>query len=126
MDHQALKSWLDAYGRAWETRDPRAVGELFSENATYQETPFAEPMRGRSAIREYWSLKVERAQETPRFSYEILAALGNTGIAHWKASFVRTASRAKVKLDGVFVLTFDSDNRCLELREWWVKQEDKA
>lgn len=126
MDGAAFKSWLDAYGRAWESRDPEAVAELFSDDATYQETPFLEPMRGRSAIREYWALKVERAQERPQFSFEILTVSGNTGIAHWQASFVRIASRAKVKLDGIFLLTFDPDNRCRQLREWWVKQENKS
>ena len=125
MTKETFKSWLDAYGRAWETRDPQAVGELFTQDATYQETPFVEPLRGRSAIREYWSQKVERSQEQIEFGYEILALVKTVGIAHWRASFVRISSKSRVKLDGIFLLTFDADNRCRELREWWQRQENK-
>jgi len=123
VNQEALKSWLDAYGRAWETRDPDAVIKLFTEDATYQETPFSEPMRGRAAIREYWAEKVARSQEQVSFGYEVLALAGDLGLAHWWASFVRIRSRSHVKLDGVFLLTFDSQDRCRALREWWVRQE---
>src|SRR3989442_14556730 len=113
MTEESLKSWLDAYGRGWETRDPEAVIKLFTEDATYQETPFSERMRGRAAIREYWAEKVARSQEQVSFGYEILA--GDAGIAHWWASFVRTRSRTRVRLDGIFLLTFDSQDRCRAL-----------
>jgi len=46
MTEEMVRSWLDAYGRAWETRDPEAVVRLFTEDGTYQETPFVEPMAG--------------------------------------------------------------------------------
>jgi len=123
MTEESLKSWLDAYGRGWETRDPEAVIKLFTEDATYQKTPFSEPMRGRQAIREYWAEKVARSQEQVSFGYEVLALAGDLGLAHWWASFVRTRSRTRVKLDGIFLLTFNSQGRCGALREWWVRQE---
>lgn len=123
MTHHDLESWLDAYGRAWETRDADLVATLFTEDATYQETPFVEPMRGRAAIRDYWELKVVHTQEQVKFGYDILAAAEDTGIAHWWTSFVRVKSKSKVRLDGIFLLTFDADNRCRTLREWWVRQE---
>ena len=126
MDRQTLHSWLGAYGRAWENRDPPAVGELFTEDATYQETPFVEPMRGRAAICEYWANKVAASQEQIQFGFEILAVHENTGIAHWWTSFVRTRTKAQVKLDGVFLLSFAPDGRCLALREWWVRQEQSS
>lgn len=125
MDFHSFQSWLEAYKRAWETRDPQAVGELFSEDATYQETPFVAPLRGRTAIRRYWSDVVERSQEQIRFGYEILSIAGNVGIAHWWASFARLASGKKVALDGIFLLTFDAQDRCEALREWWVRKEQE-
>lgn len=125
MTHEAFESWLDAYGRAWQTRDPEAAAALFTEDATYQETPFAEPMRGRAAILEYWS-HVRRSQEQIRFSYEILTTSGSLGIARWWSSFVRIPSKETVKLDGIFVLTFSANNLCQKLREWWQRQEYKT
>jgi hypothetical protein len=46
MDVRVFEEWLDALGRAWEGREADAAARLFTENATYQETPFDEPMRG--------------------------------------------------------------------------------
>jgi hypothetical protein len=73
MDHDpvAFKSWLDAYGHAWESRNPEAATALFTEDGTYQVTPFLEPMRGRKAIYEYWC-EVVRTEENITFAYEIL------------------------------------------------------
>jgi hypothetical protein len=79
-------------------------------------------MRGREAIRDYWSRVVAAAQEQIRFGYEVLAVAEVSAIAHWWASFVRVQSRAQVSLDGVFLLTFDSAGSCRELREWWVRK----
>ena len=125
VNQEALKSWLDAYGRAWETRDPDAVIKLFTEDATYQETPFSEPMRGRAAIREYWAEKVARSQEQVSFGYEVLALAGDLSLAHWWASFVRTRSKSRVKLDGIFLLSFDSQDRCRALVVTFVLQRVK-
>ena len=119
-----MKRWLDAYGRAWEVGDPEAVGSLFAEDARYQETPFTAPMRGRSAIMEYWS-HIRRTQEKIHFNAKVLANTGNLAIIHWQASFTRLPSRLQVKLDGILQLSFDNAGLCKHLREWWVRQEGR-
>jgi hypothetical protein len=126
MNSEKFVAWLEGYGRAWKNRDSEALVKLFSDNATYQETPFTEPLRGREAIREYWLLKVVRSQEQIQFGAEALAMIGSTGIAHWWAAFTRATTKARVKLDGVFLLKFGADGLCAELREWWVKQEART
>ena len=123
MNSESLRSWLEGYRSAWEERDPEAVISLFAEDATYLETPFSQPMRGREAIRQYWSRAVVSYQEQIRFGYEVLAITEVSAIAHWWASFVRISSKTQVNLDGVFLLTFDKVGRCQELREWWVRKE---
>jgi nuclear transport factor 2 (NTF2) superfamily protein len=82
IDPVAFKSWLDAYGQAWECRDPEAATVLFTEDSTYQVTPFLEPMRGRKAIFEYWS-QVAPTEENIRFGYEILIVSTEINIARW-------------------------------------------
>jgi hypothetical protein len=121
----AFETWLDAYGRAWETQDPGAAAELFTEDAAYHETPFAEPMRGRAEIVEYWS-DVPRTQQDVSFDYEILATTETGGVAHWRASFLRLPANDPVELDGIFLVELDADGRCTEFREWWHIQEEKA
>ena len=123
MNLESLRAWLEGYRLAWEGRDPEAVGRLFAEDATYQETPFTQPLRGRKAIGEYWSKVVVTTQEQTHFGYEVLAISEASAIAHWWASFARVSSKAKVSLDGVFLLTFDAAGLCRELREWWVRKD---
>ena len=122
IDSAAFKSWLDAYGRAWEGRDPDAAAALFSDDGTYQVTPFLEPMRGRKAIFDYWS-EVARTEENIRFGYEILVASPEINIARWWASFVRVPPGLQTKLDGIFLISLADDGRCKSLREWWHKQQ---
>lgn len=123
IDLAAFQSWLDAYGRAWESRDPRAAAELFTEDGTYQVTPFLGPMRGRRAIFEYWE-HVARTEEEIRFGYEILAVTTEVGIARWWATFVIVPPGLQTKLDGIFLISLDVDRRCISLQEWWHKQQD--
>ncbi len=121
MNKGAFESWLDAYGHAWETRDSQAAAALFTEDATYQETPFSTPMRGRSAIHQYWS-DATGSQDQIGFGYDVLAVTSDLGIARWWASFADIQSQAQVKLDGIFVIAMGADNRCRDLREWWHTQ----
>ena len=123
MNVETMREWLESYRLAWEGRDTEAVVKLFTEDATYQETPFTQPMRGREAIREYWSRVVAGAQEQIRFGHEVLATTEATAIAHWWASFVRVSSKTRVSLDGIFLLTFDTAGLCKGLREWWVRND---
>ena len=122
-DLLAFKSWLDAYGQAWENRDPEAATALFTEDGTYQVTPFLEPMRGRKAIFEYWS-EVARTEENIRFRHEILGVDPECSIARWSASFVRVPPGLQTKLDGIFLISLDEEGRCKSLKEWWHKQQD--
>lgn len=43
---QRIADWADAYRRAWETADADLLVGLFTEDATYRSTVFAEPHRG--------------------------------------------------------------------------------
>jgi len=122
MEPDTFKAWLEAYGQAWIGRDARAAGELYAEGGTYQVTPFVEPMRGPSAILEYWS-HVTATQRDIQFGYEVLAVAREMGIARWWASFVIVPQGLQTKLDGIFVISLDAGGRCLSLREWWHKEQ---
>jgi len=122
MELAAFKSWMDAYGRAWKSRDAQAAADLFTEDGSYQVTPFLEPIRGRQGIFEYWS-HVAQTEKDIRFGYEVLALNPEVGIARWWASFVRVPPGLQTKLDGIFLICLDADCRCKSLREWWHKDQ---
>ena len=122
MEPDTFKAWLEAYGAAWEGRDPDGSAKLFEEDGTYQVTPFVEPMRGRESILEYWR-QVAGTQEDIRFGYEILAVNAEVGIARWWASFVRVPPGLDTRLDGIFVIRLSKRGKCSSLREWWHKDQ---
>jgi ketosteroid isomerase-like protein len=114
----ALATWLAGYEQAWEQRDANRAAALFTENALYHEMPFDAPKKGRGGIRDYWTA-VTADQRNIDFKSEIVAVNGRTGVARWSATFNSAASGARIELDGVFVLAFDANGLCSELREWW-------
>jgi len=125
MGLAGLKRWLDEYGRVWEQGDADASGRLYTEDVKYYETPFSQPVEGREAVQNY-CIEAAGAQRDVRFSHEPYVMTGDTGIARWHSSFVRVPSGLGVDLDGVFVLRFDENGRCRELREWWHRVETEG
>jgi hypothetical protein len=118
-----LSAWLDAYGRAWETRDPDAAAALFTDEATYQWGPFEEPLRGRDEIRKRWA-EATSTQDAVSFGCEPMAVTDDHGIARWWVSFVLPAERSRVRIEGIFAIALDAGGRCREFREWWNAQEE--
>jgi hypothetical protein len=119
----SVDQWLDAYGKAWETRDADSAAALFSENATYQENPYEEPFSGRTGVRDYWS-RVTADQRDVSFTSDVITTFGRSAVAHWSARFASVSSGATVNLDGVFLLEFDESGLCSTLREWWIVKVD--
>lgn len=100
LNRRSLERWLEAYKQAWQEGDPAQIGPLFSEDATYAETPFGDSIRGRAGIIEYWTGGAQDTQTNVSFGYGILAVEGDTGFAHWWAEFDRVPSGKHVELDG--------------------------
>ncbi len=122
MTSDDLSAWLNAYGHAWETKNPVAAAALFAEDATHHELPFADPALGRAGIREYWQ-SATRNQSDIKFHSDVVAVANAQGIAHWSAEFTRSPSNIRTKLDGIFLLEFDEHGLCRKLREWWHRTE---
>jgi uncharacterized protein (TIGR02246 family) len=124
-DHDRLDSWLTRFGRAWETRDPEHVAALFSEDGSYRETPFDEPLTGAQEIRAHWS-SLPKAREDITFTYEILAVVEPRGIAHWHGSYTPVDRQVRLELDGILLVSLDDEDRCRDFREWSNRRERPA
>ena len=117
-----LMRWLDAYGAAWESGDADAAAALFGANASYRESPYADPVVGRDAIRSSWAA-ARAAESDVEFESEILSVSGMTAVARWSASFGADAEPAGI--DGIFVLEFEADGTVGSLREWRQSRESE-
>jgi len=122
MDHDSFKAWLDLYDKAWTGRNPELIRDLFAKDAKYFEKPFSAPFDGIDSIIQYWQ-GVTQTQKNISFQYNILAVDQDLGIAHFTASFLRY-SNTQVKLDGIFLVKLDSQNKCTKFEEWWQSQKN--
>ena len=122
LNHDSFKAWLDLHGKAWTERNPELIRDLFVQDAKYLEKPFSTPFDGIDSIIEYWQ-GVAQTQKDVSFQYKILAIYQDLGIAHFAASFLRDQT-TQVKLDGIFLVKLNSQNKCTRFEEWWQSQKN--
>ncbi len=105
LTRETVAAWLRAYVRAWETYDPDAVADLFTEDATYAYHPFDEPIRGRLAIVASW-LEGKDPAGTYDGRYEPVAIDGNLAVANGRSRYFKDASKADLvrEYDNLFLI----------------------
>jgi ketosteroid isomerase-like protein len=54
MDRDGVMQWVDRYERAWRDQDVDGVGQLFTDDAQYLQSPYEPPHVGIEAIKELW------------------------------------------------------------------------
>jgi uncharacterized protein (TIGR02246 family) len=111
-----VQEWAERYARAWEDADDKAVGELFTEDATYRSDPFHEPYRGREAIRGYWR-DVTATQANVEVVVGRTMMAGDRALVEWWTQM--DSDGAPVTLPGALLLELDETGLCRALREYW-------
>lgn len=128
MDRAAVSAWLDGYIRAWKSYDPRAIGDLFGEDAVYYYRPYGEPVRGRDAIVASWLEDDRDPPGTYDAHYEPVAVDGDVAVATGHSRYVEPDDpEQETEFANVFILRFDGEGRCIEYREWYFQRpEDRG
>jgi SnoaL-like domain len=109
----AFVEWINGYERAWRTAGTDALRELFSADASYRMSPYAEPAVGLEAIGELWERERAGPDEEFEMSYEIVAVEDDTAVARIA---VRYATGAEYR--DLWIVRFGADGRCQEFEEW--------
>lgn len=80
---------VEKFGKAWEVGKPDEIAELFTEDGVLCASPFEAPLRGRSAIVEYW-------KDIPREQAEIAFRFGEVFVAGpWFATEIKCTFRRR-------------------------------
>jgi hypothetical protein len=127
VDRSVVVDWLKAYVQAWESGSPEAIGDLFTDGATYSFHPYDEPVVGRQAIVESW-LKDPDAPGTFEASYQPIAIDGDVAVVNGRSRYFKDSSRRELtkEWDNIFVIAFDKEGRCGSFREWYVPRRGQA
>ena len=122
LDRAAVTAWLDAYVHAWKTYHQKAIGDLFSEDASYSYSPFSELLHGRDAIVASW-LEQRDPPGTYDGHYEPILIEGDRAVANGRSRYFESdGTTRRTEWDNIFVLSFDDEGRCMEYREWYMER----
>lgn len=119
-DH--FNNWLEGYFTAWKTNQRQLLSGLFAEEAIYYYGPFKQPSAGKQAILDAWL--ANPPPEGFHYTYSPVAISTDTGVAHWNVNFrSEKNSTMLIEIDGILVIKFDAQGKCIEHKEWFVLRE---
>lgn len=121
IDRPAFADWIDRYERAWRSPGTAGLVELFTEDASYRHSPFAQPLNGLDAIAADWEDERDGADEVFSMVAEIVAVEGGTGVARLLVRYGEPVTQEYLDL---WVVRFAADGRCSSFEEWpfWPDQ----
>jgi uncharacterized protein (TIGR02246 family) len=111
-----VRTWVESYVQAWNSNDPAAIGDLFTEDAAYYTEPYSEPWRGRDEIVRRWLDRKDEPGET-EFRWQPLTATAEVAVIQGTAVY-HHPPRAYSNL---WVIRLDPEGRCAEFTEWWMQ-----
>ena len=115
-----LESWVDAYIMAWATNDPKAIGDLFAEDARYYTHPFRDPWVGRQEIVRGWQEQPD-APGSWKASYGPVAVYENTGVVRGTTTYFHPDGSLMTEYANVYLIEFDDDGRATEFTEFFME-----
>ena len=119
--NESVAAWVERYVRAWESNDPAAIGDLFSNDARYAQRPDDVPWRDRDGIVAGW---LENKDEPGDWTFrsEILATTGDLAFVRGWTHYTNPPA----DYNNLWILRFDPAGRCLEFTEWWMEPREPS
>lgn len=112
VDRDQVMAWVDGYIAAWRAEDPEAVEGLFTPDAAYRASPYAESMIGHDAIKGFW---VDDDGEVFTATAEPVAVDGSSAVVRVE---VRYGDPVHQEYRDLWVLHFADDARVSDFEEW--------
>jgi hypothetical protein len=115
VDRAAVQRWVEGYERAWRTAGTDELDRLFAPDATYQVSPWAQPIDGLGAIRALWERERDSADEAFTMTSEVVAVDGATAVVRVAVTYDEPGGG---RWRDMWVVRFDPDGRCAAFEEW--------
>jgi uncharacterized protein (TIGR02246 family) len=115
MERDQVTAWVGRYERAWRTPGTDTLAELFTQDASYSQGPYREPVRGLPAIAEMWEAERDGPDEVFTMDSQVVAVDGDTGVVRVE---VRYGEPVRQEYRDLWIMQFADDGRCRQLEEW--------
>jgi ketosteroid isomerase-like protein len=111
---------VDTFAAAWSKGQLDRLISVYTPEATFLETPFADPLKGLDAIRRYWSDVPFHQSEITVTTGEVYTA-GPWFAAEFKSVFRRRRTGEWVEARGALFCE-TTDGRISEMRMYWHRK----
>ena len=120
MNTEPVAAWIAAYERAWRSPGTETLAELFTDDATYLQGPFDEPLTGLPDISEMWDEERTGPDEAFTMSSEIVAVDGDTAVVRVEVEYGEPDHE---EFRDLWIIRFAEDGRCRVFEEWWASPD---
>ena len=111
-------AWIEGYERAWRIPGTDGLAQLFTEDASYMHSPYADPVSGLTAIARDWEDNRDGPDENFTMAAGILAVDGNIGVARVYVRYAADEGSEPQEYQDLWVVRFDESGRCRSFEEW--------
>ena len=108
---------IDEFGKGWEKGKSDRMAGVFTEDAVFRPDPFANPLRGRDAIAEYWK-DIPREQAEISFRIGEVFSVGPWFSVEFRCKFRRRRTGEWVDVRGALFCE-TADEKISEMRMYW-------
>lgn len=115
MTREQVGAWIANYEKAWRAAGIGLLNDLFTEEATYQMSPYEEPVTGLPAIAELWEGERQGPDEVFTMTSRIVAVEDDTAVVRVDVSYGEPAPR---EYRDLWLMRFAEDGRCSAFEEW--------
>jgi ketosteroid isomerase-like protein len=124
-DRAMVRQWLAAYEAAWRAPGTQGLAEIFTDDASYRQSPYQEPVAGLDAIRRMWDEERDGPDEVFTIATDILAVDGPTAVVRAE---VRYGDPLRQEYRDLWIMRLGGDGRCIGFEEWpyWPGQPRAA
>jgi ketosteroid isomerase-like protein len=124
-DRAGVSRWLADYEAAWRTPGTGLLTWIFTDDASYHQSPYEQPVAGLEAIRRMWEEERAGPDEVFTFATEIVALEGPTAVVRAE---VRYGDPVSQEYRDLWIIRLGDDGRCSWFEEWphWPEQPYEA
>jgi ketosteroid isomerase-like protein len=114
MDTERVRAWVAGYERAWRAAGTDGLAELFTEDISYLQGPYRDPVVGLPAVARMWEAERDGPDEPFDMESEIEAVDGDTAVVRVQVNYRAPAQEYR----DLWIVRFAADGRCRAFEEW--------